>query len=417
MSKLVIGAVFAVIALSVFRQSYLVFSGEQAAGNDFRCYYTAAWLVRNHQSSDIYLAAGNLDPAFERVPIDAQTTFSKTAAAHGVFANEVWPYTYPPTLADLLVPLTFLSPSGALKVWYLLYIPALLSAGLLLVRLPGTSLSGLLLPVLGFLLFPPTMNCIVWGQVTIFLFLVLVAGIALYLRGKIYGAAFLFSLAIAIKLTPVILVIPLIAWRDWKTLRAMAFWGVVIVATLVAVNGWGSLDLYFFHEMPRIGSKFYIQSRSLGIAMQVLWAKSQRGTSVPALAFAAKLISILVVCYAGWLSRSEGTRKLTDRFKVQSLAYLLLLSCCIAPVSWAHGYLLGSPALVIYGNRIWEKKAGAYESIVFLLLILSLATNTVLPLVLMTPLLCLLLAFHGLLRLRREQMFAKEDRTLPLFAV
>lgn len=412
MSKLVIRVVFIVIVLYSFRQAYLVFSGIQTPGNDFRSYYTAAWLVRNNQSRDIYLAAENLDPSLERDHIDSGTAFAKTAAAHGVFTDKVWLYTYPPTLADLVVPLTFLSPLTALKVWYLLCIPALVWAGVLLVRMPGIYLSGLILPVLVFLLFPPTMNCLVWGQITIFLLLFLIAGISLYVRQNTYGAALLFALAIAIKLTPLILVIPLIAWRDWKMLRAMALWGMVILATLVIFNGWGSLDLYFFHEMPKIGTKFYIGNRSLGSTIQVLWFRSQRGTSVSSLAWTGKLISLLVLCYAGWQNRAECVRNLRDGFRVESIAYFLLLSCCVAPVSWVHAYLLSAPALVIYGKRIWEEQANAYETVVFLLFTLSLSTNTVLPLVFMTPLLGIVLGVLGLHRLKHGRMLGEVNRTL-----
>lgn len=412
MSKFVIRVVFVVIALYLFRQAYLVFSGIQAPGNDFRGYYTAAWLVRDNQSRDIYLGAKNLDPSLDRDHIDSGTPFANAAAAHGAFTGEVWPYTYPPTLADLLVPLTFLSPSTALKVWYLLCIPALVWAGVLLVRLPGICLSGLILPVLLFLLFPPTMNCLVWGQVSTFIFLILVAGISLYVRHKTFGAAFLFAFAIAIKLTPLILVIPLIAWRDWKMLRGIALWGMVMLATLVMVNGWGSLDVYFFHEMPKIGSEFFIGNRSLESAIQVLRFQSQRGTSVHSLALAGKLISILALCFAGWLNRSEGVRNLSDGFRIESIAYFLLLSCCVAPVSWVHAYLLSAPALVINGKRIWEEHASTFETVVFLLFILSLSTNTVLPLVFMTPLLGIVLGFLGLKRLKHGRMSFDENRTL-----
>lgn len=403
MSKLVIRVVFIVIALYALRQGYLVFSGIQASGSDFRCYYTAAWLVRDSQSRDIYLAAKDLDPSLDRGSIRSDTVFARTAAAHGVFAHDIWLYEYPPTLADLVVPLTFLSPLAALKVWYLLNIAALVWAGVLLVRIPGLGLSGLTLPVLAFLLFPPTMNCLVWGNIPIFLLLILVAGISLFVRKKTYGAAFLFALAIAIKLTPLIVVIPLLAWRDWKMLRAIALWGVVILAIIVMINGWKALDLYFFHEIPRMGGKFYIGNRSLGSTIQVLWFRSQRGTAAPSLAWTGKLISILVLCYAGWLNRSEGVRNLKNGFRVESIAYFLLLSCCVAPVSWVHAYVLAAPALVIHGKRIWEEQANAYETVVSLLLVLSLSTNTVLPFVFMTPLLGIALGVLGLQRLRHEQ--------------
>ncbi len=400
--KLIVGVVFLVIALYAARQAYLVFSGIQPPGEDFRSYYTAAWMVRNHQTKDIYLSVGNRDPLLEPDHIASGTPFARTAVDHGAYTDHIALYDYPPTLADLIFPFTFVSPSTALKVWYLLDIAALIWAAFLLARMPGLSLSGRFLPVLAFLLFPPTMSCLIWGQVTICLFLIVVAGISLYAHEMTYSAAFLFALAIAIKLTPLILVIPLIAWRDWKMLRAVALWGVAILAALVMLNGWESLNLYFFHEMPRVGSKFYILNRSLVSEMQVLWSRSQRGTSLPSVTMAGRVIELLALCYAGWLNRSKSLRNLSVGFRVESIAYFLLLSCCFSPVSWAHAYLLGAPALVIYGKQIWDGHAKTYEAVLFLLLIAALGTNTVLPLAVITPLPCLALGLLGLQKLKQQ---------------
>ena len=38
----------------------------------------------------------------------------------------------------------------------------------------------------------------------------------------------MFALAGAIKLTPLIVIVPFIAWRDWKILPAIALWSLGI---------------------------------------------------------------------------------------------------------------------------------------------------------------------------------------------
>jgi hypothetical protein len=404
MSKLIVGVVFLVTALYAARQAYLAFAGEQPYGNDFRCYYTAAWLVRTGQTRDIYLSVRDRDPLLDRDYIGSGTAVSRTAAEHGVTTKYIELYDYPPTLADLISPFTFLPFSTAMMVWYLLDIPALVWAAFLLSRMPGLSLSGRFLPVLAFLLGPPTISCLLVGQVTIYLFLIVVAGMVLYAREMTYSAAFLFALAIAIKLTPLILIIPLVAWRDWKTLRAVALWGVAILAALSMLNGWESLSLYFFHEMPRLGTKFDFLNRSLVSEMQVLWSRSPKGTSLPGVNMAGKVIAVLGLCYAAWQCRSKSVRNLSLEFKVECIAYFLLLSCCLSPVGWVHAYLLGAPALVICGKRIWDGHAKTFEAILFLLLIAALATNTVLPLAVIAPLPCLALGLLGLHRLKRQQI-------------
>lgn len=401
--RLIIWVTFLVIALYAARQTYLTLAGMQPRGVDFRSYFTAAWMVRNHQTEEIYLSVGNLNPALQKDHISSGTPFARMAAEHSVFTDEIELYDYPPTLADLIVPLTWLSTSTALKLWFLLNIAALVWAAYLLSRLPALLLSTGFLPILAFLFFPPTVSALIYGQVVIYILLIVVAGIGLYLRNMTYSAALLFALAIAIKLTPLILVVPLILWRDWKMVRAVALWGVAILAALVILNGWGSLSLYI-HEIARMGGGFEVLNRSLTSELQVIWSHARRGPSLPGLATEGKVLDLLAFCYAAWQSRSKSVRDLTVRYKVETFAYFLLLSCCLSPVSWVHAYLLGAPALVLYGKHLWDGHAKLYEALLFLLLIAALATNAILPLVVTTPLACLALALLGLQKLRQQSV-------------
>jgi hypothetical protein len=156
--------------------------------------------------------------------------------------------------------------------------------------------------------------------------------------------------------------------------------------------------------MPRLGTKFDFLNRSLVSEMQVLWSRSPKGTSLPGVNMAGKVIAVLGLCYAAWQCRSKSVRNLSLEFKVECIAYFLLLSCCLSPVGWVHAYLLGAPALVICGKRIWDGHAKTFEAILFLLLIAALATNTVLPLAVIAPLPCLALGLLGLHRLKRQQI-------------
>jgi len=86
-------------------------------GFDFSMYYTAACLVRSNMSMHIYDVVDR-DTNPEIISADPKTVFAQTAHAHGI--PRIALYLYPPTLADLLVPLTALSPSAALIVWHAL---------------------------------------------------------------------------------------------------------------------------------------------------------------------------------------------------------------------------------------------------------------------------------------------------------
>jgi uncharacterized membrane protein len=136
-----------------------------------------------------------------------------------------------------MTPLTFLPPAGALIAWNLLNLAMIVLVSVVLMRLQGVRnpvLASLIAVLL--LLFRPTLNCLYWGQVSILLLFLVVAGLSLYASGQKSMAGFMFALAAAIKLTPLIVIVPLLAWRDWKSLRAIALWGAVILGTSMAAE-------------------------------------------------------------------------------------------------------------------------------------------------------------------------------------
>jgi uncharacterized membrane protein len=232
----------------------------------------------------------------------------------------------------------------------------------------------------------------------------LVAGVCLYARGIRDGAALLFALAASIKLTPLIVIVPLLAWRDWKTLRALALWCTVIAAALVAINGPQTLNLYFLHELPHMASNTdVVGNRTLGSAILVLWSRLGAGASPLGAVWTGRLFSALVLFYAGWLSRLRDEDNPKRAFNVETLAIFLLLSCCVAPASWRHAYILGAPALAIWGKRIWKRQSTLTEAAAVALFILLLSTVRFLQQDLLTPLLGIALSILALHRLARER--------------
>lgn len=402
-SRRVIRAVLILFALYMIRADFILYTTQRDhTGEDFWAYYTAAWLVRDNESAEIYKeAAKHSDPNYLLANSDG--VIARTARTRGI--PEVSYYIYPPTLADLLLPITFLRPNAALISWYLLNAVALVSAGLLLARLPGTPLAAYAAPVLVFLcIFPVTTDCLIYAQIPIVLLLLIVAGISLYVRGRTLAAASLFALAGAIKLTPFVVIIPLLVWRDWKTLRALALWCSAILAALLAVNGWGSLDLYFLHEMPKVATKLIDPgNRSLDTLIEALWSRSASGAPMAGSIFAGRFLSSLVLCCAGWLSWIKRTETLDIAGKVEIIAIFLLLSCCVAPLSWPHAYVLSAPALVIVGRRIWQGRLPLPEVAVALLFLLSMSIVRLQTQGWMTAPLGIALGVMGLVRLRRTR--------------
>ena len=388
--------------------------------SDFTSYYTAACLVRSHLNSYVYEEAGqNIDPIQKKA--DPNTLFARTARVRGI--PTVALYDYPPTLADLLKPFTFLSPSTALVGWLLINAAALLATGVMLIRMTGVEFSGVARFVLLLLfIFRPTLDCFFYGQISIILLFLLVAGLSLYAQGKKTSAALLFALAAAIKLTPLIMLIPLLAWRDWKTLRAFAMWCAAILGAMLVINGPGALGMYFLHELPAISSGAVDKlNKSLATAVQVFWSGSDASVPLPGVVWAGRLFSFAVLVYAGWLSRLKNGEKLMDRQRLRMVAVFLLLSCCLSPVSWVHAYVLSIPALMILGLRIWRGRSNAFEAALGVWFVVSLtsdklfgwAATTGQPifyyLEVMTPIIGLILGILELSRLRHERNLERRD--------
>lgn len=342
--------------------------------SDFPGYYIAAILVRNNSSAQLYdFSSRDIDPSMDGPTPD--TVFYRVGQSRGLPVYNL--YDYPPTLADLLVPLTSLSPLAAMIVWQILCAFALVASGAMLARLVGLgSPSSTCLVTLSIFAFRPTLDSFNHANTPVILLFLFLAGTRLYLRGQRGWAGLAFALAAAIKLTPLILVVPFLAWRDWRILRAVSLWGAALLCLLFAVNGARALDLYFFHVVPLMfHRRIYVDDFNLITAVQVLWYRSDEVSPAMETLWAGKFLSALILCYAGWLSRSRDGEHVQDRRKINTLAAFMLVSCCLAPISWLYSYVLSTPAVVILGKRVWEGSSGFIEKILILWFIVSLSIN------------------------------------------
>jgi hypothetical protein len=413
MSKRVARIVFICLALIVLRAAYSMIPYVQQTlslknGVDFRGYYIAATLVRAHQNLAIYAeATWDVDPVTENA--DRNTLLAKTSLnVYGT--DDIQIYDYPPLLADLVVPFTYFGPIRALLVWNILNLAgAILAVCLLAHMLDIHSTSHFILLFAFVMLFRATFDCIYWAQVPIFLLVLLLAGFAFYRNERYWIAGFLFAFAIAIKLTPLIIIFPLLAWRDWKTLRAIVLWGMAIVGVVVVVNGWRTLDLFFLHEMPKMSGKFIsVSNEGLGNAIQVLFHGRHMAPARPVFTWMSRVVSAAVLGFAYWLSRPRSEQTAILKFALEVFAIFLLLSACLSPVSWLHAYVLAIPILAIAGLRLWRGQASLLEMSLFSLLMLSLSVAVSTALRELTPLVGIAFCMVRLYELQR----AKEDTNL-----
>ena len=340
---------------------------------DFRVYFTASSMIRNHEGSHIYdQAADGADPQLQWA--DPNTLFAEHARKLGL--DEVKLYVYPPLLADMLVPLAFLRLASAEHAWLVLNAIFVLAATLIMARMFSPNRVRWFWPPLfvAVLLFRPTLDCFLLGQISILLLLLQAAGLYFYFESRTVPAALMFAIITAIKITPLIVIVPLLAFRDWKQLRAFVLALAALLIGICFVNGEGLLRQYVEHVVPSMSAGVVsLQNRNLGTALQIAWQRTDQLPALRSISLLGKLLSLAVICYAGWLSRF--TPKSDFARKTAVLMLFFLLGCCLAPVAWRHSYVLAAPALAVLVGRAWKGRMNAVEFIVlccFLPLVLGL---------------------------------------------
>lgn len=359
------------VAASYWQFEFPFLFGSQQT--DLLAYYTAASLIHDHRGDEIYDGADNgVDPQLRMA--DKGSIFGSEALSRGI--QETSLYVYPPLLAYLISPLAGFPISDVLSLWKILNWVELLVASVVLTRLLGLRLLGFggLCVFLLLFAYRPTLECFFYGQITIMMLLLEVGGMLLYSRGHKTSGALLFAVATAIKITPAIVIVPLVAWRDWKALRAFALGCLAIAGTLWIPDGGRLVVDFVAHVMPAMASGIIAKdNKALSSSLQFCWSTIRPGSSTRWLGIGAKIVSVATVLYAGWLSRSRSNDE-NGGNRIEILALLLLLSCCVAPVSWRHAYVASAPALAIFFKRMLEGKARVAEAIVVSCFTLSISS-------------------------------------------
>ena len=331
-------------------------------------------MIRLRDAAQIYDGADNgVDPQLRRA--DVHSAFAEHALAVGIDQAQL--YVYPPTLAYMLVPITFFRISIASIIWKLINLAALVGTGLLLARLLNVPLIGkTCFAICAFMvLFRPSLECVYWGQITAVLILMIVAGMFFYSRDRLVLAMFLFALASAIKITPAIVIVPLIAWREWKALCYFALWTTAILASLWALSdGWLLLD-YVRHVIPSMSSgRAILTNKSLESAAKIVSQAMHAGISPNILQNASNVLSAVVICFTGWRCRNAGDTRKPSWLKLEWMSLFWLLSCCLAPVSWRHAYVLAAPAVIALAKKAFDNGIGLVQILMVFCFLLSISS-------------------------------------------
>ncbi len=289
------------------------------------------------------------------------------AAARAEGLTFVGLYVYPPILADLLLPLTAFPVQVAARLWFFANVLFVLSTALLvirLLRLPLLSASAALI-VGSLFCFTPMLQCLVDGQITIFLLLLWAAGMVLYQEDWPYAAGAVFALATAIKLTPALILLPFLIWRSWRLVGAF----VITLGGLALLCLWidtpHTFAVYFIRVMPAMsGAIPYYTNFSLPAATERLITALRTGSVLPypqgfspavvRIGRAASVVTSLAL--VALIVRAGKVANKGDRIMI--LGLLGLLSPILSPVSWFHAYAVAYLAFALLWHEALSRSLG-----------------------------------------------------------
>jgi hypothetical protein len=392
---------------------------------DFHVYLTAAHLVRERQGPHIYDEADTgRDPQLQLATMN--TRFAQTAQAIGIPSVRL--YVYPPALADALVPLAHLNLRSASGAWIAINLFSLLVTAWVLARLLSVPILSWTSLAIAFCVFAfrPNMTSLHVGQVSFAILLLWTLGLFFFQRGAMGRSAWMFALATAIKLTPLIVLLPMFLWREWKWVRWYCTALAACVTAMLLINGPATLLDYLLHVVPSMsGGIASVGNLSIQSALQVLYAGAtganvaQPSLTVSAsIVLAAKMVALAILSVAFFQIYQLRATSLDKRIRI--LALVAVLSVCTAPVSWRHAYSIALLALLFLWRDALQSGADpaglwlltwatiecafVIETVAIQYVTATGVNHGMLPALIpmLAPLSCLALVFYALATMRRE---------------
>jgi hypothetical protein len=357
---------------------------------DFQVYYAAGVMVRQHTSPHLYdRPVPALDPIMRLT--SPETPFAQAAARGGI--ENVLTYVYPPLLADLIVPVTFLNEHWAAIAWRISNTALVLLSAWLLGGLLGLGLRTRALLFLAIFFLTPVSEAISWGQIGIALLVCWVGGIVLNAKGYPRASALLLALGTAIKLTPLLAVFPMLLWGEWKWLRWYAAGVAATVGIVLLCNGLVPLEAYFHQVLPAMSAGVAnFQNKTFSSALQLMalgadgrdvmkmgelmWDNASAPARVAAPGWtilAAKGITTSALALVLWLIHRLGNA-LSMAQRAWVFSAVATLSIALSPVSWRHSYCIAIPLLVLSWHDALNRRVSSFE--LLLLGLFSLETSS-----------------------------------------
>ncbi|MEU7057098.1 glycosyltransferase 87 family protein [Streptomyces sp. NPDC046197] len=262
-------------------------------------------------------------------------------AVHTAPPIPLLPFTYPPFAALVFLPLSRLPWTAAIVVWQAVSVAALVVISVCAVRLlparpDGRAKDLALLWAAAGLWLEPVRHTLDQGQVNLLLGALVLGGLAATRAAVSRGAAV--GLAAAVKLTPAVGGLYLLATRQWRA----AAWAVAAGAAATAVAWWvapresARYWSTLVTDPHRVGPVWSVRNQSLRGALSRLLGPDA-GSSATWWAACA-----LVTVVAGWALWAAARR----RDLLGALVAVELYGLLVSPVSWSHHWIWCLPAMI-----------------------------------------------------------------------
>jgi membrane-associated phospholipid phosphatase len=232
------------------------------------------------------------------------------------------PFTYPPFAALVLEPIARMPLGLAQLLWTVATLAAVVAIAATVLR-PVAARIGLPLTVAAMLVSMPIRSHIRFGQVGVFLVLLVTLDLLRRDRARGWGL----GLATAIKLTPAVFLPWLAVTRQWRRLSATLLWcgGATLLGLVLLWPSSGDYLLRAARDTSRFGANDIPGNQSVrGMLLRLLPDPAAERAWL-----AAAVVLVAIGTYQAWRCERYGDR-------LAAVGVLSALSVAVSPISWVH---------------------------------------------------------------------------------
>jgi len=244
-------------------------------------------------------------------------------------------FIYPPLPAFLLLPMP--TYQAAWWCWAAFSIICwLLALALLLRELSGDirrEVSVVWRPVLvaALINLPPVLSHLFWGQLQLLLLLILVGSWLCLRRERDVAAGVLLGLAIALKIFPALLFVPLLAQRRWRCVAIAALTAIGVLVLSFAAIGWDQGWFYFTRVLPDVNRALGQYSPGNNSITSTIRNAIGDGRIADGLSLVIRTVIVGAVAFGAWRLRKNSAH---------ACALGVTMLMLVPPVIWEHYFVL-----------------------------------------------------------------------------